>query len=212
MTEEFDWVERDRGILNERDREFLTGRAEGELTQNAIYVRRHDIRNRITDSILDFYLLSQYLSDDDIKTVFEPAYEWAREKRELNDQGRTRTNPDLPRFLHGWLAAFEFFSYGMHATGMSETQRLMKWLAGEGTERGARFAQVRNFQNVREVNASLDIQFGQPEHWRDYILRHHEQLQGGSDEVAEQILQLFRQRKISNDIASRWLEEYVPQL
>lgn len=209
MAQEFDWVKRDRGILNERDRELLTGAADEEISENAWNQRRYNIRRRVQNSIYDFYLLSRYLPVTDIQQVFEPAYEWSREKRELIDQGLTETNPELPMFLYGWLAAIEFFSYGMHAGGKAEARGMMRDLVGEGIERGARYYQVENQKVLREVSASLDLQYGHEILWRNYIQQLQNQLPDDPDKIAEQVLHWYRERRIPYRVASHWIEEFV---
>ena len=46
MDDSFDLVERDKGILTKRDRRFLLGELDEELSDNAKNVRRYEIRNR----------------------------------------------------------------------------------------------------------------------------------------------------------------------
>lgn len=60
---------RDRGILTEKDREFLSPGEEGVPdTQNARDQKRFRIRNRVCDSLRDFVYLLE-LSDDDFRLI-----------------------------------------------------------------------------------------------------------------------------------------------
>lgn len=44
MSDDLDWIHRDRGILTERDREILTGKAGAAISQNALNQRYYNIR------------------------------------------------------------------------------------------------------------------------------------------------------------------------
>jgi hypothetical protein len=209
MSDEFDWVHRDRGVLTERDREILVGESGEDLNQNALNQRFYSIRNRIENSVLDFHLLAQHLPLTDLRQLFEPAYDWSRERRRLNEQGRTSTHPDLSPFLLGWLSLFEFFSYGMYAGGKNETQVLMRGLVENGLERGFRQYQHENHQTYREIDASLELNYGDPVLRDNYLRDIHNGLPSDPSNIAEQIMALRRQRKIPYRVASRWIDEYV---
>jgi len=81
MSDSFDLVERDKGILTKRDRRFLLGELDEELSDNAKNVRRYEIRNRLENVIHDFQLLAKYLEYEDIRQVFDPVDDWSREAR-----------------------------------------------------------------------------------------------------------------------------------
>ncbi|WP_254762259.1 hypothetical protein [Natrinema marinum] len=209
MSDEFEWVHRDRGVLTERDREILVGESGGDLSQNALNQRFYNIRNRIENSILDFHLLAQHLPLTDLRQLFEPAYDWSRERRHLNEHGRTSTHPDLSPFLLSWMSLFEFFSYGMYAGGKNETQVLMKGLVENGLERGFRQYQHENRQTYREIDVSLEFNYGNPMLRNNYLRNIHNDLSSDPSKIAEQIMTLRRQRKIPYRVASRWIDEYV---
>lgn len=209
MSDKFDWTHRDRGVLTERDREILVGELGDDLNQNALNQRFYNIRNRIENSILDFHILAQHLPLTDLRQLFEPAYDWSRERRRLTDQGRTSTHPDLSPFLLSWLSLFEFFSYGMYAGGKNETQVLMRGLVENGLERGFRQYQHENRQTYREIDASLDLNYGNPILRNNYLRDIHNDLPSDPSKIAEQIMTLRRQRKIPHHIASQWIDEYV---
>lgn len=208
MSEDFDWIHRDRGILTVRDREILTGEAGAELSQNALNQRYYNIRNRIENAILDFHILTRNLPVADYRQVFEPAYEWSRQRRYLNEQGRQSTNPELSPLILGWLSLFEFYTYGMFAGGMRETQGLMRGLIEEGLERGFRDYQ-HNLQTYREVNSSVSLEYGNAVLWRNQMWNLKESLPSNPSEIAEQILLLNRQRRIPHGVASEWFDELV---
>lgn len=112
-------------------------------------------------------------------------------------------------FLYGWLSAMEFLAYGMHAGGKAEVRALMRDLVDRGIERGARSYQIENQSIVRDVSASLDLQYGHEILWRNYIQQYQNQLPSDSDKIAEQVFRWYRERRIPYDIASHWIQEFV---
>ena len=209
MSEEFDWVERDRGVLTKRDREILLGQAGENLDKNAQNVRRYNIRERIKNSLYDFHIIAQNLPLADIQQLFEPAYDWSRERRRLDEEGRTSAQPDIDQLLWSWLALFEFFSYGMYAGGKQETQVLMQGLVEGGIERGYREYQHDNLQTYREIDVDLGLNYGNLVLRNNYLRGVQQDLPSETSEIAEEVLRLRRLRKISQIDASRWFDEFV---
>lgn len=209
MTNQFEWIDRERGILNRRDREILSGNHENDLTKNAINVRRHDIRNRVENAILDFHLLSNYLPHADRTQIFEPAYDWSREKRLLSEEGRNSATPDVPNILYSWISVFEFFAYGMNAGGKDEVFGLMNSLACEGFERGLRQLHHAHRDYYRDMSVSLSFNPGTGMIWNDYIRECESNLPNRPSDVAEEIIRMERQRKIPSDVADSWIQHYV---
>lgn len=209
MSDEFDWVERDRGVLTERDREILLGRAGENLDKNAWNVRRYNIRERIKNSLYDFYIIAQYLPLADIQQLFEPAYDWSRERRRLDEKGRTSTTLDLDQLLWSWLSLFEFFSYGMYAGGKPETQVLMQGIVEGGIERGYREYQHDNLQTYREIDVDLGLNYDNLVMRNNYLRGVQQDLPSETSEIAKEVFRLRRLRKISQADASRWFDEYV---
>lgn len=207
MSDGFDWVERDRGILTERDRKMLMGELDEELTQNAINQRRFNIRNRIENAIHDFHLLAVNLPRSDIRQLFEPAYEWSRQRRRLDDEGRTTAHPELTKLLRSWLALFEFYTYGMYAGGKRETQTLMCGLIQEGVERGFRQYQHENLQKYREISASLSIEYDHEILRNNYLRQVQSNLPNEPDELIEEVMALRQERKIPYSKANQWIGE-----
>lgn len=211
MSEEFDWVERDRGVLTKRDREILLGRAGEDLDKNAQNVRRYNIRERIKNALYDFHIIAQNLPLADIQQLFEPAYDWSRERRQLDEEGRTSAQSDIDQLLWSWLALFEFFSYGMYAGGKRETQVLMEGLVEGGIERGYREYQHDNLQTYREIDVDLGLNYGNLMLRNNYLRGVQQDLPSETSEIAKEVLRLRRLRKISQIDASRWFDEYVRQ-
>ncbi|AGB33948.1 hypothetical protein C488_20637 [Natrinema pellirubrum DSM 15624] len=209
MSEEFDWVERDRGVLTKRDREILLGQSGENLDKNAQNVRRYNIRERIKNSLYDFHIIAQNLPLADIQQLFEPAYDWSRERRQLDEEGRTSAQPDIDQLLWSWLTLFEFFSYGMYAGGKQETQVLMQGLVEGGIERGYREYQHDNLQTYREIDVDLGLNYGNLVLRNNYLRGVQQDLPSETSEIAKEVLRLRRLRKISQIDASRWFDEYV---
>ena len=209
MFEEFDWVERDRGVLTKRDREILLGRTGENLDKNAQNVRRYNIRERIKNALYDFHIIAQNLPLSDIQQLFDPAYDWSRERRRLDEEGRTSAQPDIDQLLWSWLTLFEFFSYGMYAGGKQETQVLMQGLVEGGIERGYREYQHDNLQTYREIDVNLGFNYGNLALRNNYLRGIQQDLPSETSEIAEEVLRLRRLRKISRIDASRWFDEYV---
>ena len=211
MSEEFDWVERDRGVLTKRDREILLGRAGDDLDKNAQNVRRYNIRERIQNALYDFHIIVQNLPLADIQQLFDPAYDWSRNRRRLDEEGRTSTQPEIDELLRSWLSLFEFFSYGMYAGGKQETQVLMEGLIEGGIERGYREYQHDNLQTYREIDVNIDLNYGNLVLRNNYLRGVQQDLPSETPEIAKEVLRLRRLRKISQKDASRWFDEYVQQ-
>lgn len=209
MSDKFDWVERGRGVLTKRDREILFGKAGKDLDKNAQNVRRYNIRNRIKNALYDFHIIAQNSPLADIQQVFEPAYDWSRKRRRLDEERRTFASPNLDQLLWSWLSLFEFFSYGMYAGGKQETQVLMQGLVENGIEQGYREYQNDNLQTYGEVNADLELNYGNLVLRNNYLRSIRRDLPTDSSEVAEEVMRLRRQRKISQIDASRWFDEFV---
>jgi hypothetical protein len=63
-------LDRDRGFLTKKDRQFLRGELEYEREESAIH-KRADIRERTRNALLDFTLLFQELDPKDREQIFE---------------------------------------------------------------------------------------------------------------------------------------------
>lgn len=83
--------DRPRGILTPSDRDFLLGR-KTDYTEHSKKQKRNRIRRRVSNAMLDFSILFEYLEERDRDTVFDPD----DEDREALTQGIT----DMLAFLH----------------------------------------------------------------------------------------------------------------
>lgn len=141
--------------------------------------------------------------------MFDPVYEWSRDKRKLNEQGRYSETPDLPEIAFHWLSVFEFFTYGMHAGGKNEARRLMEDIIAEGMERGARSYQLQNQQFYQAVGADAAIDYGDRMLVTTYLRSMEQELAEDPNEIAEQVLKWYRERRIPYQTAVDWIERYV---
>ena len=83
--------DRPRGVLTPSDRDFLLGR-KTDYTEHSKKQKRNRIRRRVSNAMLDFSILFEYLEERDRNTVFDPD----DEDREALTQGIT----DMLAFLH----------------------------------------------------------------------------------------------------------------
>lgn len=209
MSDEFDWVNRDRGILTKRDREILVNKFDVGITKNAKNQRRYNIRNRVQNAIYDFEILAQHLPHGDIQQIFSPAYDWSVERRKLDEQGRTHSWPEFTEFLQSWLSLFELFAYGMYAGGKTETGELLQLLIQQGLQRGARNIQHTRRDIFRDVDASIAIETDNERLWQNFIAEVESNLPDDPTAAAEEILRLHQSRKIPPDVARQWIQHHV---
>lgn len=85
----------------------------------------------------------------------------------------------------------------------------MQGLVENGIEQGYREYQNDNLQAYREVNAALELNYGNLVLRNNYLRSIRRDLPTDSSEVAEEVMRLRRQRKISQIDASRWFDEFV---
>lgn len=137
MAEKINLVERERGILTSHDRKYLLNQLDEELEGNAEYQKRHKIRKRVENAIYDFQILAGNLQFQDIDQLFEPAYEWARDARKGQEQGRS-TLPSFPLFLDCWSSMFEFFFYCLATHGIKQSTHLAMAVIEDAIERAVR--------------------------------------------------------------------------
>jgi hypothetical protein len=205
MTDGFDWVDRGSGILTKRDRQFLTGELGEELTENDRNVKRYEIRNRILNALYDFKVISGNLQLRDYQQIFEPAYEWGRERRRLNEDGRTTASPDFGEFLQAWLSLIEFYTTGFYLGGLVETDQLMQGLVEEGIERGFRMSNLSS-QVRQPISAGLSVEYGSEMLLQNYHAELKNDLPREADARAERVMQLYHERKIGSKVAQQWMQ------
>ena len=209
MSDEFDWIERQKGILNKRDRRYLIGELDDELSDNAKNVRRYEIRERLESAIYDFSLLARFLPYKDIRQVFDPVDDWSRERRRLDMLNRESTSPDVSPFIQSWVELFEFFTISMYANGMPESRELMNEMIETGIERGYRNYQRHTLEDYREVNVDLNIRTSNPVTWESFVGQIADDLPDDPSESYGRIRGLYRQNYITHRQAQWLINNFV---
>lgn len=209
MSDSFDLIDRDTGVLTKRDRRFLLGELDEELSDNAKNVRRYEIRNRLEDVIHDFQLLVKYLDYNDIRQVFDPVDDWSREARKINNQSRESVSPSTSPFIRSWIELFEFFTISMYANGMPESRNLMIQMIEIGIERGFRRYQSEVSDLHRGIDAKLKIQHTNPITWESYLDKIVDEFPDTPSERYAKIKELYDSNHISYNHAMYLYEEFV---
>lgn len=205
MASEFDWVDRERGILTERDRQFLLGQLDDELSESSRNVKRHRIRKRVENALYDMHLLSSYLPFKDYKQIFEPAYKWAKTQRQLQRKGRTTKSPEFTEFHVALRALPEFYARGLYAGRIPETDHLLAGLIEQGVQRGYRSVNQRS-QRRTTITATLNLQYGEEISREEYLQQIWNELPEEPDERAGEIIRLNQSQIISERVAQSWLD------
>ena len=209
MDDSFDLVERDKGILTKRDRRFLLGELDEELSDNAKNVRRYEIRNRLENVIHDFQLLAKHLEYEDIRQVFDPVDDWSREARKINNQSRESVSPSISPFIQSWIELFEFFTISMYANGMPESRNLMTQMIEIGIERGFRRYQLAVSDVYQDIDAELAIQYINPVTWETYLGQIVQEFPDTPSERYAVIEELYNKNHISHGQFMYLYEEFI---
>jgi len=209
MNESYDLVERDKGILNKRDRRFLLGELDEELTDNAQNVRRYEIRNRLENAIYDFQLLARRLPYKDIRQVFDPVDDWSRERRKINEEFRESRSPSTNPFIQSWIELFEFFTISMYANGMPESRDLMAQMIKVGIEKGFRRYQLAVSDFYQGIDTELTIQYTNPVTWETYLEQIVQDFPNAPSERYAEIKKLYDANHISYNQAMYLYEGFV---
>ena len=113
-----DDLDRPRGILTERDREYLVGAIDLDEYEDPTVAERqfrHRIRRRFRHAVRDLDLLRRYLSAIDQELLFAEMVDAADEDvaaRSREALGLFAPNRILTPFEQGWVGAFELFYRG----------------------------------------------------------------------------------------------------
>ena len=111
-SENFDPVDRPRGILTREDRKYLLGELDRELDENARAQRIYRIRQRVRNSVLDFRLLSNCVEDT-----------WQAFQGESEGMLDTAVK-------HGIISAFEYFERMLGPESRSDDWGGSTWRLG----------------------------------------------------------------------------------
>lgn len=164
-----DHIQRDRGILTEHDRRYLLDTLDEELSENAEYQKRYQIRKRIENAIQDFHIITNGLSAKDIDLLFEESDKWAVTARRKNEQGRTTAFPEFPESVKAWSAMFEFFAYSQISSNIQESTILLRWVIEEAVERAIRKYGFYQTNEYYEADASVEFRVEKQHRLLEYI-------------------------------------------
>jgi len=110
-NDDFDLVERATGILTEKDRRYLLGELDEELTQGGERNRRYRIRKRLRNALWDLYILHETMPLGDVETLFEEIYEWRQDVEVA--QARGEEIPPAPEFIDAWKGSVQFLVFAL---------------------------------------------------------------------------------------------------
>lgn len=206
---EFDWIERDRGILTKRDRRFLKGELDEELTDNQKYQKRYQIRKRIRNSMFDFHILYSALSPRDINMLWEETDDWIYRAQRQRRRGDDSPYPRVPLLAHCWRDLIALFTYAQITTGTREAENLVQWIIEEGINKAVRRHTFDNYDMYREVDSALDWGMGPVHNLLDYLEHIGEQTPEDPDEAEEYLLELVRAGYLQRNHVSYIHEHYV---
>jgi len=200
---------RDRGFLTQDDREYLLGEKEDPPEGSARRQKHHQIRKRLENAIRDFHVIERALPDKDIEQIFEPAYEWGRERRKLNENGRYSETPETDQFIYDLVSLFNFFAYSMATSRISEVATLRNQIVEEGFERGLRKYNLRNGRDYVDYNVDINVTIEKRESMQNHKINIDRSIPEQSDEAAAEILDLYHRNKISRSFAQQLWDYHV---
>jgi len=200
---------RRRGFLTKDDRKYLLGEKTEELDGSARRQKHLKIRQRTENAIRDFKIIEQYLPDKDIEQIFEPAYQWGRKRRDLNEQGKYSTQPDTPELVYNLLSFMNFFGYSMVLSRLSEVNGLRKMIIEQGLERGLRKYNLRHGKDYLEYNVTVNVEISERKAMQNHLIEVDRKIPEEPDKAAQEILDLHGQYKIPNQFAQKLWEDYV---
>ena len=191
MSENDNYVSRDRGILTERDREYLLGRIDDELSENAEYQKRYQIRQRIRDAMFDFWLISRHLPAKDTGLLWGETDDWIYKSRRQREREEAPPYPEKPFLAKCWRDIIGFFVYSQLTVDLPEAERLVEWTIEQGVAIGVRrkfFDQLRMYQTTEP---SLNWGIGDRYRLIDFLDHIKEQVPEDPDEAESYLQELI---------------------
>ena len=110
-NDEFDLVDRSTGILTKKDRRYLLGELDENLTQGGERNRRYRIRKRLRNALWDLYILHETMPLGDVETLFEEIYEWRQDVEVA--VARDEEIPPAPEFIDAWKGSVQFLVFAL---------------------------------------------------------------------------------------------------
>ncbi|MDB2241846.1 hypothetical protein [Halorubrum ezzemoulense] len=189
---EFDWVDRDRGILTKRDRRFLRGDLEEELTDNEVNQKRYQIRQRFRNAMYDFHILYKALPLQDVNLLWDEIDNWIYLSEKARQKGNESQTFQTPLLARCWRDLISLFTYSQIITGVPEAESLVKWVVEEGVNKAVRDHTFDSYNMYREVDATLDWGVGESYKLMDYLKQLEDEVPSDPDEAEEYLLSLQR--------------------
>lgn len=211
LMSNFDWISRERGILTERDRQFLTGNLDDELNDNQQYQKRYQIRQRIRNAMFDFYILYECLSRRDISMLWSETDDWIYRSQSQRQMGDAPPYPDIPALgwcLRDWVS---LFVYGQITTGVAEAEVLVQWVIEQGVNKAVRRYTLESYNKYREVDSNLDWGAGETYNLMDYLQHIGQQMPDNPEEAKEYLLELQRQEYLLSSHSNYLYKTYIEE-
>lgn len=201
MSENDNYIERDRGILTERDREYLLGELDDELSENAEYQKRYQIRQRIQNAMFDFWLISRQLSPKDTGLLWGDTDNWIYKSKRQRERGEAPPYPEKPFLAECWRDLIGFFVYSQLSVDLPEAEKLVEWTIEQGVAIGVRrkfFEQLRMYQTTEP---SLNWGIGDRYRLIDFLDYIKQQVPEDPDEAESYLQKLINQGHIQRSHA-----------
>lgn len=203
-----DLIHRDRGILTKNDRKYLLNELDEELSDNAEYQKRHKIRNRIQNSIIDFQIIQGQLAFKDIELIFDETHEWARDARLVNEN-RGAEFPELPKAVNYWSAMIQFFAFGQFYSQINESILLVRHTIEQGIERAMREYGFEFSSEYYESESSLTIGVENRYRLLNYIQHIEENMPYHPEEAEEYLFDLYSSFHLSYSMYVYLFEKHI---
>lgn len=180
---DYEKVERDRGFLTQRDRRFLLGELDDELSDNSITQKRYQIRKRIQNAMLDFWFLNNTLSTHDISLLWEDTDYWLSKSRSKRRRDEAPPYPKLPFLAECWRELIAFFVYSQISTEMEESKLLVEWVLEQGVNKGVRRHFFESLHAYQEIDSSIEWGAGDRFRLQQYLEYISNQMPKESDQA-----------------------------
>lgn len=206
---EFDWVDRDRGILTKRDRQFIRGDLDDELNNNQQYQKRYQIRQRIRNAMFDFHILYRALPRRDISMLWDGTDDWIYRSQAQRQRGDAPPYPEIPLLGRCWRDWIALFVYAQIITGIPEAESLVQWVIEEGVNKAVRRHTLESYNMYQEVDATLEWGTGEAYRLTDYLQYIGQQIPNDPDEAEEYLLNLQRNEFLQSHHTTYLYRTYV---
>lgn len=209
IMSEFDWVDRDRGILTKRDREFLLGDIDNELNDNQQYQKRYQIRQRVRNAMFDFHILYHALSRRDVSMLWDETDDWISRSQGQRQRGDAPPYPEVPLLGRCWRDWVALFVYAQIITGIPEAESLVQWVIEQGVNKAVRRHTLENYNMYQEVDSTLEWGTGDAYKLMDYLQHIGQQLPEDPNKAEEKLLELQRNEFLLSHHVTYLYQTYV---